>query len=122
MRKFLLLAALAGCAVYLAACDVPLQSGPPSGSLSNRAICQNCPPTPIPSWSPPPPIIAELGVNLPTMGIAYDNQHPWSWTYQNFFTPAIMSEIRTPSMPTSFEPVGVQLGKFNREHGHPKTK
>ena len=41
------------------------------------------------------PVIAELGINLPTMGIVYwAAGRNWRWTVANYFSPAVMSEIK----------------------------
>jgi hypothetical protein len=40
-------------------------------------------------------VIAKAGINLPTMGIVYwQAGHDWRWSYDNYFSPAVMSEIR----------------------------
>jgi hypothetical protein len=42
-----------------------------------------------------PPVVAQLGINLPTMGIVYwAAGRNWRWTVTNYFSPAVMSEIK----------------------------
>ncbi len=60
-----------------------------------------CHPTPIPTTTAthtPPPYPRPntwSGVELPTMGIVFwQYGHDYNWTYQNYFTPAIMSDIK----------------------------
>ncbi len=41
------------------------------------------------------PVIAQLGINLPTMGIVYwASGRNWRWSVANYFSPAVMSEIK----------------------------
>jgi hypothetical protein len=41
------------------------------------------------------PVIAQLGINLPTMGIVYwAAGRNWRWTVTNYFSPVVMSEIK----------------------------
>jgi hypothetical protein len=41
------------------------------------------------------PAVAQLGINLPTMGIVYwAAGHNWRWTLTNYFSAAVMSEIK----------------------------
>lgn len=41
------------------------------------------------------PAIAQVGINLPTMGIVYwPAGHDWRWTVANYFSAAVMNEIK----------------------------
>jgi hypothetical protein len=41
------------------------------------------------------PVAARVGINVPTMGIVYwAAGHNWRWTVANYFSPAVMSEIK----------------------------